>query len=117
MTDIETTDRRLSPEPASNGTEPLPLLVEVTASFAARMPSQRIIDLLKRLEPDVTFTQLIEDQPPRLMAFRALRRDYPDRDPTSLWLHAYDVEVAVTDVDPTSGKLPTSLPSSAPTTA
>jgi len=95
---------------------PLPDTVFATQAFIARLPSQRILDLLKRLEPDHPFGELIEDQPPRLIAFRALLRDYPDRDPTSLWMHAYDVEVALIDVDPTNGNALMPLPPSALTT-
>ena len=95
---------------------PLPELVTATPAFMARLPSQRIIDLLARLEPGTKFGELIESQPPRLIAFRVLLRDYPQRDPTSLWMHAYDVEVAVADVDPTNGKSLTPMPPSAPFT-
>jgi hypothetical protein len=80
------------------------------------MPSQRIIDLLRKLEPDQNFGELAENQPPRLIAFRALLRDHPSRDPTSLWMHAYDVEVALLETDPTNGKSPTRLPPSARST-
>jgi hypothetical protein len=51
------------------------------------------------------------------VAFRALVRDHPDRDPTSLWLHAYDVEVDVSEADPTNGKPSTTWPPSATTGA
>ena len=95
----------------------LPTLIECTQSFIARLPSQRIIDLLSRMEPDMNFSQIMEAQPPRMIAFRALLRDYPDRDPTSLWMHAYDCEIGIVEVDPTNGKSPTLLPPSAPSTA
>ena len=49
----------------------------------------------------------------RLTAFRALLRDFPDRDMTSLWLHAYDVEVEVYDEDPTESATRTPSPRSA----
>jgi hypothetical protein len=94
---------------------PLPDMIEVTQSFIARLPSQRIIDLLKRLEPDMKFGELMEDQPPRMIAFRALLRDHPRRDPASLWLHAYDVEVAIAPADPFSPNGQTASPASAPT--
>ena len=97
-------------------TTPLPTTISVTQSFIARLPSQRIIDLLKQLEPGVPFGELIEDQPPRMIAFRALLREYPGRDTTSLWMHAYDVEVAIVESDPTNGSVPTPLPPSAPIT-
>jgi len=97
--------------------EALPLEVSVTQAFIARMPSQRVIDLLAKLEPAMKFAELVETQPPRLIAFRALMRDHPDRDPTSVWLHAYDVEVVVAEIDPFNGKSPTSSPPSAPSIA
>lgn len=103
-------EERLAPAGA------LPLEVTVTQAFIARMPSQRTIDQLARLEPGVPFAELVESQPPRLIAFRALSRDYPDRDPASVWLHAYDVEVVLVEVDPTNGKPPMPLPPSAPFT-
>jgi hypothetical protein len=95
---------------------PLPDTVWCTQSFIARLPSQRIIDTLAKLEPDQKFGELIESQPPRLIAFRALLRDYPGRDVTSLWMHAYDVEVAIDDPDPTNGSVPKHLLPSAPIT-
>ena len=97
--------------------EPLPALVRVTQSFVARLPSQRLLDQLRHCEPGVPFTELAETQPFRIVAFRALVRDHPDRDVTSLWLHAYDVEVDVGDADPTNGKSATLSPPSAATTA
>jgi hypothetical protein len=93
----------------------LPALVSVTMDFNRRLPSQRLIDLLARVEP-VPFPQLSETQPFRLVAFRALIRDYPDRDPTSLWMHAYDCEVQIVDEDPTLLPSPTPEPLSAATT-
>jgi hypothetical protein len=96
---------------------PLPDTVTVTQSFIARLPSQRLIDLLARLEPDVKFGELMENQPPRMIAFRALIREHPDRDPASLWLAAYDMEVAIAEPDPTNGSGPTRSPPSAATTA
>ena len=97
--------------------QPLPALVKVTQAFVARLPSQRLLDQLRHCEPGVPFTELAETQPFRIVAFRALVRDYPDRDVTSLWLHAYDVEVDVGDADPTNGKSATLSPPSAATTA
>jgi hypothetical protein len=96
--------------------EVLPTTVTCTQSFIARLPSQRIIDLLARLEPGTKFGDLIEAQPPRMIAFRWLLREYPDRDPTSLWMHAYDVEVAIEEPDFTSSNGPKPLLPSAPTT-
>jgi hypothetical protein len=96
---------------------PLPEEIQATQSFIARLPSQRIIDLLKRLEPDQNFGELMEDQPPRMIAFRWLLRNFPDRDPASLWMHAYECDIAIVEVDPTNGKSPTLSPPSAPTTA
>jgi len=106
-------DRRLSPD---SDLGPLPTVIEISTAFASRMPSQRVIDLLKHVEPDQNFSEIAENQPPRLLAFRALLRDHPNRDTTSLWLHAYDCEVALQDVDPTNGKSPTPWPPSVPTT-
>lgn len=96
--------------------EPLPYEVTVTQAFISRMPSQRVIDTLAKIEPDMKFGELVEAQPPRFIAFRALLRDHPERDMTSLWMHAYDVEVVIAEVDPFNGKLPTSPPPSALTT-
>jgi len=95
---------------------PLPDTVYASQAFIARLPSQRVIDMLARLEPDQKFGELIENQPPRMLAFRVLLRDYPRRDPTSLWMHAYDVEVAISEPDPTNGKSSTAWPPSVPTT-
>jgi len=91
--------------------EPLPSLVTVSTAFSQRLPSQRVLDLISKVE-DMPFGDLASAQPFRLVAFRALIRDYPLRDPTSLWLHAYDTEVQVEDPDPTNGKLPTPVPPS-----
>ena len=95
---------------------PLPATVEATQAFMARIPAQRVIDLLARLEPGTALGDLMTDMPSRVTAFRALLRDFPHRDPTSLWLHAYDVEVALVEVDPTNGKQPNHSPPSVPTT-
>jgi hypothetical protein len=101
-------------EPDDTG--PLPDTVYLTNSFIQRLPSQRLIDLLKQFEPDKEFAELMRGQAGRLAAFRAFIRDHPNRDPTSLWAHAYDVEVAIVDVDPTNGSEPTRSPLSAATT-
>jgi hypothetical protein len=86
--------------------EPLPTLVRVSLAFSQRMPSQRVLDLMSRLE-GAEFTALATTQPFRIIAFRALLRDYPERDPSSMWLHAYDVEVEVEQPNPTNGSTPT----------
>jgi hypothetical protein len=96
---------------------PLPALVQVTQSFVSRLPSQRVLDQLRHCEPATPFGELAETQPFRIVAFRALMRDFPDRDITSLWLHAYDVEVDIVEADPTNGKSATPSPPSAATTA
>jgi hypothetical protein len=84
---------------STNGAErPLPNTVTITAAFARRLPSQRVLDTVTKCE-DATFTDLAERSWPRVIAFRALLRDYPERDPTSLWMHAYDVETDITDGD------------------
>jgi hypothetical protein len=90
--------------------EQLPDLVTVSTAFSARLPSQRVLDMLARLE-GVGFGELAERQPFRIVAFRALMRDYPSRDPASVWAHAYDVEVEVAEaMDPTNGKSTTRAP-------
>lgn len=91
----------------------LPTLVHVDQAFSQRLPTQRVIDALTRAEPGTPMGELVQTQPFRLTAFRALLRDFPDHDPTSLWLHSYDVEVQVHDVDPTHGNGQTPLPPSA----
>jgi hypothetical protein len=101
----------------TDATQPLPTMVTVSQAFAQRVPTQRVIDLLARLEPDRTFGDLAGVQPFRLVAFRVLLRDFPERDETSLWLHSYDVEVEVGDVDPTNGSVPTTSPRFAATGA
>ena len=82
------------------GLEALPLTVQVTDAFNKRLPSQRIIDQLAKLE-GMDFATLATSQPFRIIAYRALLRDFPLRDSTSLWMHAYDVEVEVVPMDPT----------------
>jgi hypothetical protein len=97
--------------------DPLPTTLTVTSSFNQRLPSQRFLDLLARIEP-APFPDIAQSQPFRLIAFRALLRDYPDRDATSLWLHAYDCEVdVVDDVDGPLGNGRTPSPPSAATGA
>src|SRR5215471_13282370 len=80
---------------------PLPLLVHVTPAFAERMPTQRVIDAVTRIEGG-RIADIGREQPFRLVAFRALLRDFPGRDVSSLWLHSYDVEVEIDVPDPTS---------------
>jgi hypothetical protein len=89
-----------------DASEPLPDLVHVSSAFSQRVPTQRVLDMLEKIE-GMGFGVLAQSQPFRIVAFRALLRDYPGRDPHSLWAHAYDVEVEVADVNPTNGKLPT----------
>ena len=93
-------------------TEALPVEVSVTQAFAARMPTQRVIDAVERAEGG-SFGELVQHQPFRIVAFRALLRDFPDYDLTALWLHSYDVEVAVVEVDPTPNGSPRAGPPSA----
>ena len=80
---------------------PLPTLVLVSPAFAERMPTQRVIDAVTRVEGG-RFGDIVREQPFRVVAFRALMRDYPGRDLASLWLHSYDVEVEIDAVDPTT---------------
>ena len=82
---------------------PLPTLVYVDQAFNQRLPTQRVMDMLAKLEPGVSLGDLVQTRMPQLVAFRVLLRDYPTRDATSLWLHAYDVEVQIQDTDPTNG--------------
>jgi len=96
----------------------LPTIITVSQSFVSRLPSQRLLDELRHCEPTVNFGELAESQPFRIVAFRALKRDFPARDVTSLWLHAYDVEVEVGGAaDPTNGKPSTPWPPFATTGA
>ena len=60
--------------------EPLPTEIKVTTAFAQRMPTQRVIDLVERVEHG-SFAELAQHQPFRLIAFRALLRDYPGAGP------------------------------------
>jgi hypothetical protein len=92
----------------------LPFTIEVSMAFSARLPSQRVLDLIDQQEI-ANFSELAEHQPFRIVAFRALLRDYPDADPGDLWRHAYDTEVDVIMSDPTNGKSPTPAPSSVDT--
>jgi hypothetical protein len=91
--------------------QPLPLTVPATDSFAKRIPTQRVIDAVEKAE-GVRFGEVIQNQPLRIVAFRALLRDFPDRDVTSLWLHSYDVEVEIVEPNPTNGTSPTLAPPS-----
>ena len=93
---------------------PLPALVKVTTAFSQRMPTQRTLDALTRIE-GADFGELATAQPFRIVAFRALLRDFPDYDLTALWMHAYDTEVEVEDINPTNGTSATSEPLSAGT--
>ena len=94
--------------------ERLPLLVKVTSAFSSRLPSQRVMDAIARVEVGETFADLAGNQPFRIVAFRALLRDYPNADPATLWLHSYDVEVDVEEeANPTDGRSPTASRDSA----
>jgi hypothetical protein len=95
----------------TSGPVELPSLVTVSDSFSQRLPSQRVLDLITKQEPG-GFAELAQSQPFRIVAFRALLRDFPDYDTTALWLHAYDTEVDVVTSDPTNGKSPTLAPGS-----
>jgi len=112
MTDITTNNGSDDVEQVVIVDDVLPTELEATMAFVKRMPSQRVIDTISKLEGGVPIVELLEQQPSRVLAFRVLLRDYPLRDPTSLWMHAYDCEVDLLDVDPTSllGQT-TSLPS------
>jgi hypothetical protein len=94
----------------------LPTTLDCTLEFVKRLPSQRVLDALARIEP-TPFGEIQEAQPTRVLAFRLLVRDHPGRDIASLWLHSYDCEVQLHDADPSAGPGPTPWPGSAPTTA
>jgi hypothetical protein len=96
--------------------EPLPTVVRVNQAFASRAPTQRVIDTITRIEGG-NFADLATAQPFRLTAFRVLLRDHPERDRTSLWLHSYDVEVEISELDPFSNGSPTAGPPSVSTSA
>jgi hypothetical protein len=93
---------------------PLPTEMQATLSFVKRLPTQRLLDSLAHYD-STPYGELQEQMPSRVLAFRLLVREYPNRDLGSLWQHAYDVEIEIVDSDPTSalGQMP-SLPS-APT--
>jgi hypothetical protein len=99
------------PQPAPEPVAALPTLVKVSTAFAARMPSQRMLDMMTKVE-GIAFTDLAVNAPFRVVAFRALVRDFPGYDTTALWMHSYDVEVEVADASPLNGKLPTPEPGS-----
>jgi hypothetical protein len=84
----------------------LPDIVTVTQSFASRMPTQRVIDAVQHVEGG-DFGEIVQRQAFRVIAFRALLREHPARDLTSLWMHAYDVEVEIVEAHPTNGTEPT----------
>lgn len=92
----------------------LPPTVKVTAEFMQRIPAQRVLDILEKVEPGSgeAFGVALQHQPTRVIAFRALLKDFPDYDPSALWLHAYDVEVELQAENPTNGTSPTPAPGS-----
>ena len=112
----------------TNGTAPpleleaLPLLVECSTmeleALASRLPSPRITDLLLKLPGGGTWSEVMASDTGKSWYFnwRLLMRDYPERDETSLWLHAYDVEIHIRTVDPTESRSPTESQPFAPTT-
>jgi hypothetical protein len=93
----------------------LPTTVKVSQAFTQRMPTQRLQDTITRIEGG-TMGEVLQNQPFRVVAFRALMRDCPERDPENLWMHAYDVEVEISEPDPTNGSGPTPSQASAVTT-
>ena len=118
MTDTTELPNAEPAEASPNGAtaDALPLLVTVTHAFSSRLPSQRVMDAIARLEPDENFADLALRQPFRIVAFRALYAQHPG-DVNRLWMHSYDVEVDVLEPDPTSGRSPTSSRDSAATGA
>jgi hypothetical protein len=105
-------------EPDTNGSDPnvpLPLVAVVAPSFTRRIPSQAVVNLLRQYE-DMPFTDLMQEQSGRVIAFRWLLKEYSRRDPSSLWMHSFHMEVEITDeVDPTSAPSPTPPPGSVAT--
>jgi hypothetical protein len=98
----------------SNGSEAmtvaLPFEISVPDAFPRRMLTQRQIDLLSNLEPGVTFAELTQTSPFRIIAWRWLLVNFPHDDPTRLWMHSYDVSVAVDPPDPTGTSITTPSP-------
>jgi hypothetical protein len=94
----------------------LPTLLVVDEAFMKRLPAQVVVDAITRHEK-TAFGEIAQNQAFRLHAFRALIRDYPGRDLTSLWLHSYYCELQVIEEDPTNGSSPTAWPPSAATGA
>jgi hypothetical protein len=72
------------------------------------------LDLIDQQEI-AKFSELAETQPFRIVAFRALLRDFPNRDPAELWRHSYDTECDVLAPDPTVNGSQTPAPTFAPT--
>jgi hypothetical protein len=90
-----------------SGLGPLPERITVTRAMLQRvLPPQRLQDEVAKLDGR-PYKEVYEAQPIRVEAFRVLVREWPLRDPTSLWLHAYDVEVEILEDDPTNGSSPT----------
>ena len=79
-----------------------PFVVTVSEAFSKRLPSQRVLDSIDANEV-ANFGELAQTQPFRIVAMRALLRDFPDADPAELWRHSYDVEVEVEEGNPTNG--------------
>jgi hypothetical protein len=92
----------------------LPYTVTISQAFSQRLPAQRVLDLIDQQEI-AKFAELAETQPFRIVAFRALLRDFPHRDPGELWRHAYDVECDVVTPDPTDNGSRTDAPVFVPT--
>jgi len=115
LDDLSDLGRDLADAGATGAHRPIPERVVLTDAFARRLPTQRVLDALAKIEP-VPFGELVAAQPSRVLAFRALLREFPERDVTSLWLAAYDVEVELTEADPTERHAPPPSPPSVPTT-
>jgi hypothetical protein len=107
MTDIGLTSVDLSA---------IPEYIQLTQAFIARVPNQNTIDLLRRLEPDLDFGELMQQKGPRVAVFRGLQKMYPGRDATSLWLASASVEIELITEDPTNGSGPKTLLPSVPIT-
>jgi hypothetical protein len=102
--------------------DPLPTVVKVTEAemqtIGMRIPSAEMLDRLERVgAPPMEELMATNQNKLRYLAFRVLLRDWPLRDATSLWMHAYFCEIEVTATDPTGPVNATGSPLSAATTA
>jgi hypothetical protein len=98
--------------------EVLPTVLHTTLaemqSIGLRVPSEEMYDLLERVgAPPLNELMAADRTKARYMAFRILVRNYPLRDPTSLWMHAHFCELEIAPPDPTEMASMTASPPSA----